>query len=148
MKIKYNINNLKWATTIFFLLGNLFLIRYKVTVDRTFFIWFLPLTNCLAIISFIILSIFPRRYYVFDEKGCSFHNKNGKVYYCLYWEDVIKISYGYWGFISNGVEIEIKEHCNIVKYTLAISNKQAKKVYYAIPKVKEIVDAQIHIKDN
>lgn len=139
IKIKYNTDIIKWLLTVFLLLGNLLLL----VADRgelTFMIIWEISINSLAVFSFIMLSIFPRLYYVFDEKGCSFQNRYGKKYTNIAWEDVISISYGYFGIIPDGLVIKWKEHCIKKEISFTISPKQARMLYEKCPQIKALVD--------
>ena len=81
IEIKFNVSLLKWGLTIFFLCGNLFAFASgtcRSQSDWNLLIIILILSNCLAGVSFLLLSIFPRWYYVFDENGVTFY-KSGKA---------------------------------------------------------------------
>lgn len=145
LKIKYNVKILKWVVTISFLLANLLFILYNDEEKLVFVCWGIS-TNGLAIFLFVILSVFPRRYYIFDENGCSYQNIKGMEYFYINWENVIAISHCSWFIISDGFIIDMKEHCTQRKYNLVISPKQLRLVYDKFPKVKAIVDSQINRK--
>lgn len=147
LKIKCNVKLLKWTLTIFFLLGNLLFCAYEKE-DMIQFLCFGIVINFLAIFSFVMLSIFPRCYYIFDKQGCRCQNIKGKTYYFINWEDVSRISYGYWFMIPDGLIIEFKDHCERKKYTLALSTVQVRLVYDTFPEVKEIIDGSKYQKKN
>jgi len=77
-KIRINLNIIKWCLTCCLLLGNLLLLAKND--DKLFIIIYEISINVLAIGSFILLSFFPRIYYIFDEYGISYQNKKGKEY--------------------------------------------------------------------
>ena len=136
LKIKYNVNLLKWTATIFFLLVNLLFIFYEEE-DIIGFICMGVITNSLAIFSFIMLSIFPRIYYVFDENGCSYQNSKGQEKFYIAWDNIENINYIYvLGIIPDGLELKFKTDFE----NILISPKQAKLVCDTFPKVKALID--------
>lgn len=143
MKIKCNVALIKWLITIFFLLGNLLFITYEKE-DMISGICLGIIINFLAIFSFVMLSIFPRCYYIFDEEGCSLQNRKGKAYYHISWEDVTRMFYGYWLLLPQGLVIDFKDHCVKKEFVLMLSNKQVELICNTFPKVKEIMDKKLH----
>lgn len=140
LKIKYNVKLLKWTLTIFFLLGNLLFCAYEKE-DMVQFLCFGIVINFLAIFSFVILSIFPRIYFVFDENGCSYQDSKGNEKDYVSWDNVKKLSYIYvMGVYPEGLEIEYKPEFKNRWISIAISPKQARLVYNTFPKVKELID--------
>ena len=145
MKIRIDVTPLKWATTIFFLLGNLVLIGSDIGKDTTIVIVWEVSINFLAIFSFVMLSFFPRMYYVIDNNGVSFQTRKGKEISYTSWEGVEDIHYTYTGgLIYEGVHFIFKQGYQSKLIGMTISPKQAKRVYENIPKFKEIIDSGKH----
>ncbi len=127
-KIRINLNIIKWCLTCCLLLGNLLLLAKND--DKLFIIIYEISINVLAIGSFLLLSFFPRIYYIFDEYGISYQNKKGKEYLHISWKNIVDISYIYiLGFIPDGLEIKWQIQDKLNKYTLTISRKQSKEVF-------------------
>jgi len=139
LKIKINLSNLKWSLFCFLLLWNLVLL---VPGEKTLFvILFLTVTNVLAILSVVLLTLFPRLYYVFNETGVSFENRKGKEFIFISYDSILESSYIYiFGIFRDGLEIVYKERCEKKNFTLMISPKQAKEIYNNVPAIKEIID--------
>lgn len=138
LKIKFNVSPLKWATTVFFLSGN-FMLIYTGNA-KMFYLWWEISVNGMAIFAFVMLSIFPRRYCIFDGKGCSIQKSNGKEYAYVNWDDVDSLEFVYCLFYPEGLLIKWKEHCinkQIIRFP--ISKRHAKKVYDTIPEVKALM---------
>lgn len=144
LKIKFYNAPLKWAFTIFFLLWNLILLAYDTCASKNDFIILFTVivsVNLLAILSFVLLSIFPRWYYIFDNKGVTFQNRKGKLKFHVDWDNINKIEYVYeMGVYPGGWNFEYKSGYKNAYTGVIISPKQAKLVYQTIPKVKEIID--------
>lgn len=139
IKIKINLNLIKWSLTCFFLLGNLLL--FAKNDDILFIVIYEISINLLAICSFVLLSFFPRLYYIFDEGGISYQTKKGKEFVYISWENIEDISYVYaLGFIPDGLEVKWKDKDKVRNITLLISRKQAQELYKAIPQIQNIVD--------
>ncbi len=140
IKIKFNIKILKWTATLVFLSGNLLFIAYEKE-DMIQFMCFGIIINILAIFSFVMLSIFPRIYFVFDENGCSYQDRKGNEKDYVYWDNVAKLSYIYvLGVYPEGLEIEYKPGFESRWVSIAISPKQSRLICGTIPKVKELID--------
>lgn len=139
IKIRVNLNLIRWTTTCFFLLGNLLLLT---KTDNILFIIIYEISiNLLAVCSFILLSFFPRLFYIFDECGISYQTKKGKELVYISWDSIEDISYVYaMGLIPDGLEIKWKDKDKVRNITLLISRKQAQELYKSIPQIKEIID--------
>ena len=143
IKIKYKPTLIKWAVTIFFLAFNLMLLtldeKSGFPEDLTT-IYIVLVADALAILSFVLLSFFPRFYFVFDEKGCSFQNKKQKKYLEICRQDIIKISFG--RVLEPEMEIQWRdnEQQKTVKTEFIMPRKSFLEIYNAIPWVKEFVD--------
>lgn len=137
LRVKINVNSVKWMLLCFLLLGNLLLLAKND--DLLFIIIWEIAVNGIAIGSFILLSFLPRLYYIFNDKGISYQNKKGKEYIFIPWEKVENISYGYiFGVFPDGLEIKWQKNGVIKKMTLLISVKQYKEVYRYIQTVSDI----------
>lgn len=145
LKMKFYNAPLKWILTIFFLLWNFFLLIYNRCADKNDFIMLFTMVvsgNVLAILSFVLLSIFPRLYYIFDNNGVTFQNRKGKIKFYVEWDNISKIEYVYemGGLYPGGWNFEYKSGYKNTYLGVVISPKQARLVYQTIPKVKEIID--------
>lgn len=139
LKIKYNVNILKWTATLFFLSGNLLFCAYKKE-DMIQFMCFGIIINILAIFSFVMLSIFPRRYYIFDENGCSYQDHKGGEKNYISWDNIKSLFYSYsFGIFPEGLDFEFKQGYENRWIGLAISHRQVKMLCDAFPKVKELI---------
>lgn len=139
IKLKYKLKYVKWMLLCFFLLGNLLLLAPND--DLLFIIIYEISINVLAIGSFVLLSFFPRLYYIFDEKGMSYQNRKGKEYIYIPWDKVEKMSYGYvFGIIPDGLEIILKNGAEIKNMNIAITFKQAQEIYNGIQAVRDVMD--------
>lgn len=86
LKLKAKCRVYKWVFTLFFLSGN-----FALLVDMAgmaFYICVGILANGLAVATFVLLSIFPRTYYVFDQEKVSIRSQRGKEKRCIFWKDV------------------------------------------------------------
>lgn len=118
LKLKAKCTSLKWILTIFFLLWNLTLLAGGDNIS--FYICMGILANGLAVATFVLLSIFPRTYYVFDQDKISIRSHQGKEKRCIYWKDVILFGYSqiagfpidveirYWSDVAWGEELKKK----------------------------------------
>lgn len=140
LRVKINVNSIKWVLLCFLLLGNLLLLA-KNDDDLLFIIIWEIAVNGLAIGSFILLSFLPRLYYIFNDNGVSYQNRKGKEYVFIPWHKVENISYGYiFGVFPDGLEIRWNDNGEVKKMTLSISVKQFKEVYCSIQAVSDIVN--------
>ncbi len=140
LKIKCNVKLLKWTLTIFFLLGNLLFCAYEKE-DMIQFLCFGIVINFLAIFSFVILSIFPRIYFVFDENGCSYQDRKGNEKNYIAWDNVKSLYYSYaLGIIPEGLDFEFKQGYENRWIGLAVTSKQVKLISDTFPKVKELIN--------
>ena len=144
LKIRINVDIIKWTFTIFFLVGNFFLILF-VDENNTWEDWIVTIiwgisANVLAMFTYIMLSIFPRLYYIIDEKGVSFQNRKGKEKFYKSWEDVESITYVYC-IIPEGLQVK---YVNDIEesYIICVSQKEARDIYKKIARVREIMDAK------
>jgi len=145
LKIKYYNAPIKWAITIFFLMWNLLLLAYDRCVDKNDFIVLITVivsANVLAIFSFVLLSIFPRRYYIFDDNGITVQNNRGEKRFYVEWDNINKIEYIYelFGIIPGGLEFKYIPGYKNPLHRVVISPKDARLVYQSISKAKEIID--------
>lgn len=137
LRVKINVNSVKWMLLCFLLLGNLLLLAKND--DLLFIVIWEIAVNGIAIGSFILLSFLPRLYYIFNDKGVSYQNKKGKEYIFIPWNKVKDISYGFiFGVFPEGAEIKWQENGETKKMTLSISVKQYKEVYRYIQTVSDI----------
>ena len=69
------------------------------------------IVNLLALTVFILLSIYPKKYYLISQTGISYHKKDGTKIWDLNWESIIKMEYYSAGIfpIPAGAEIVYKE---------------------------------------
>lgn len=143
LKIKLYIKPLKWAVTIFFLAWNLILLAMNRCEDQSDFITMIivvVIANVLAILSFILLSVFPNYYYIFDNNGVTFQNRKGIVKFHVDWDNIYDINYVYgFGIYPEGLKFEYKPNYQCDYSGVIISPKQARLVYQTIPKVREII---------
>lgn len=139
LKYKYNVRHLKWLITSLILVGNLGLLLIdgaKTWEDwRAIIIWEVSV-NLLALFTFIMYSIFPRHYYVIDEKGFSLENGKGEKIFYESWEGVKSIHY-----ISEGFVIRYKDESK-EEYVMCVQKKEAREIYKKIARVREIMDAK------
>lgn len=96
--------SLKWILTIFFLLWNFTLLAGGD--DISFYICMGILANGLAVATFVLLSIFPRTYYIFDQEKISIRSHRGKEKRCIYWKDVFL--FGFWQVACFPIDAEIQ----------------------------------------
>ena len=120
LRYKYNMNTIKWLLTIVFLLFNLIIKQG----DKNFKIIFGISTNSCAILSFLLLSIFPRKYYVFTINGISYQKRNKKEIWFISWKDVKEIYYEGVGILPVAVVIEYENVFEKGIKALHISYKQ------------------------
>lgn len=141
IKIRFNVKHIKWALVVCFFMAIVMpLFALGRTEDKTFIIICESSMSCLAIFSFVMLSIFPRLYYIFDEKGVSFQNRKGEERKYIAWDTVEDINYIFClGFIPEGMEIKWKDGSNIQTFVVGITPKQARLIYDSIPQVHNIV---------
>lgn len=101
LKFKMNLTALKWAATIFCLMFNI--VYIAPGDDITFLIVYGLIVNGLAVATFILLSIFPREFYVFNEKGISIRKGKRKEKKFIPWDTVNEMQYYYFGGYPEGV---------------------------------------------
>lgn len=85
LKYKYSNSSLRWLAPCAFLSANVCLFG---SGDALFAILFGIFINLSAILTFILLSIFPRTYYCFDEEGIKYFNRKNVLKWQILWEDV------------------------------------------------------------
>lgn len=124
IKLKVNRRALKCVAIIFFLLWNLVFIGGDGGDDKTFLMWYYIIVNSLALITFVLSCIFPRSYYVIDERGISYRNGKGKQKREILWKDITFFGYLYFTIIPVDVEIKYCSDCKEEKAILEISHKQ------------------------
>lgn len=137
---KCNTKLYKWTFSILLLIGNIILTALgecDSLGEKIFVIAFAVGADLLSVLVFVLLSFFPR----IDESGYRCRNKKGEYTECLSWEDVLDIRYEYsCGIFPEGMILIYKEFEHEKQVIISISPKQAKMVYNAIHRVKEIVD--------
>lgn len=143
IKIKVNVNLIKWCLTIFILTFNISLLGIGRNEDETLFIIIFEVSiNCLAILNFVLLSIFPRFYYVINNNGVSFQNRKGREISYVSWNYVKKLHYEYVLFVPQGVMFEFVEGYQNKQVGMSISKKQARMLYENLPSIRPLFDKE------
>lgn len=142
IKIKFNVSLIKWGLIIFFLVGNLtlFLLGKCETINDLIIIIATVLScNVLAALSFILLSIFPKWYYVFDNSGVRFFmNKKEKAY--IQWANVVHAQSSYaFDLIFEGLQLKYKQGLDSKILVICISQKSIQDICQHIPAFNDIV---------
>ena len=148
IKIKYHPTAIKWLLTIFFLVFNLALFTIddaSTPEDNIVTIIIVVVANCLAIFSFIILSYFPKLYFVFEDDGCSFQNRKKKRIINISKENILKIGFGYFTVLP-AVEIIWRDATTYKrnKTYFEMSYKSYMEIYNSMQWVKELADNSSH----
>ena len=140
IKIKINISHIKWVLVCILLLGNLLLLAPND--DLVFIVIYEISINTLIILFFVLLTIFPKRYYIFDENGISYQNRKGKEYVYIPYSSITNISYVYvYGIIRDGMEVAWKDKYEEKNITLVLSPKQARKICNEVEPLRRLTKA-------
>lgn len=155
LEIKHNATALKWITTLSSLLCGIIVFLITIWDAPVLSLIFCSIFIGFAVLFFILLSIFPRTHYLFDETGITSRNAKGKVRFFISWDKVkeINCSVGMFWVIPyfEGMSIKIEERMISVdmkftewheekKYMCAISEKQYKQVLEAFNDVLQKYD--------